>query len=286
MPKSTWVKLVHFRPKYLVHFARNRHQGYKISFVDNDISITQKEIREIKAVLIDFYGVICIAPKIIDKKPRWSGNPLIKNLDGDVKEIRPGCKILGGRDSGFYDDYGVILENKWIGGDVNKFEDWMFYVLSPDDWTASIVPNWILLDDIRSVVSSPEFSVNFDELNDKEILQLLENSNSEILEYYHNHPEKIETMNARYFEHFIKSVYINNGFAVEKVGNWNQADGGIDLIAISKFINNEIKILIQCKTSINKISAKPIRELNGVLDVFKAHKGIVATTSRFTKEAI
>ena len=28
MPKSTWVKLVHFRPKYLVHFARNRQVAY------------------------------------------------------------------------------------------------------------------------------------------------------------------------------------------------------------------------------------------------------------------
>jgi hypothetical protein len=251
--------------------------GYKLKLIDKTFS---SGTREIQAVNLEEGFYSCIAPKIIDNKPIYEGYPMINGV-----EIRPGSKIIGGRNSGFYDAEGIVLEGKWIGGDQEKWEDWIFRVLSPSN-LRQIVPNWILLDDVGSGTRNPDFSITVSNEDDSQLEQWLENSNLEILNHLYHNPKIIENLNGKNFELFLKSIYINNGFSVEKVGNWNQADGGIDLIAISKFINHDVKILIQCKTSKNNISAKPIRELNGVLDAYKAHKGIVATTSKFTKNAV
>ena len=100
------------------------------------------------------------------------------------------------------------------------------------------------------------------------------------------HPDAVGKLSGEQFESVMIAIYRNLGFDVESVGRWNQADGGVDIIAITRTeASTDFRIAIQCKASKNKISAKPIRELAGVLDKFKAHQGIVATTSQFTGPA-
>ncbi len=85
----------------------------------------------------------------------------------------------------------------------------------------------------------------------------------------------------------MKNIYEALGFDAAPIGAWNQADGGVDIIALAKTdAGTPMRLAIQCKASRNRITARPIRELAGVLDKFKAHQGIVATTSKFTRDAL
>ena len=113
----------------------------------------------------------------------------------------------------------------------------------------------------------------------------------ELLAFIHDHPETLRDLSDKAFEDLMGSVFRNQEFDVERLGAVYTADGGIDLIAISKSIAiGEFRIAVQCKTVGRRsrrqtISARPIRELHGVLDRFRAHKGLLATTGTFTADA-
>jgi restriction system protein len=62
-------------------------------------------------------------------------------------------------------------------------------------------------------------------------------------------------------------------------------DGGIDIIAEKKQKANKEIIYIQCKRYIENVGVKDLRELLGVVENFKATKGIFCTCSNFTKSA-
>lgn len=203
----------------------------------------------------------------------------------DGVELRAGTIIIGGRDSGFYDAEGVIVEAKHIGGNPEKFEDWAYYVIGKSNYEQD-ASQWLLLNNIGLVDAGPSSLFNFEFPKNSKIDDLLRDGEQELLAYLVSHPDAIGTLTGKQFEAVMESIYRNLGFDVESVGQWNQADGGVDLIAISRTeASTDFRIAIQCKASKNKITAKPIRELAGVLEKFKAHQGIVATTSRFTGPA-
>lgn len=228
-----------------------------------------------------------IAPRAIeDPNPE---KPYLKHQtvegEGSFIELRPGTKILGGRRTGFYDNLGIIIEAEHTGGDFKKDEDWAYRVIGPSALT-KLAPQWILLADVGWAVSSPASIMGFRLEPSKTIDDLLAAAERELFEYFIDHPEKLDSLSPKQFEQLVLAIYKNLGFATETIGAWNQADGGVDIVAVSKSqAETEFRIAIQCKTSKEKLSARPIRELAGVLDAFRAHQGIVATTSRFTTSA-
>jgi len=114
----------------------------------------------------------------------------------------------------------------------------------------------------------------------------LRSGERELIDYLSISSDTIRQLNPRQFEGAVKSIYRNLGFSVESMGRWNEQDGGVDLIAISKSPSNgEVRTAIQCKASGNTISARPLRELAGVMPRFGARLGIVVTTSSFTAPA-
>ena len=101
-------------------------------------------------------------------------------------------------------------------------------------------------------------------------------------------PNDLRQLHPKVFEDLIMEIFANEGFEAELVGSWNQADGGVDIIAVRKdFGGLKVKYAIQCKqySAERRVSADPIRQLAGVLDRFQAHVGVVATTSHFTEAA-
>ncbi len=115
----------------------------------------------------------------------------------------------------------------------------------------------------------------------------LREAERELIAYFARHPSDLRGIHPGVFEDLVLAVYRNHGFDVHKLGAWNQADGGVDIIAVQRVADlTELRLAIQCKRSLNAISARPIRELNGVLDRFHAHRGVLCTTSWFTPPAI
>ena len=271
-------------PRFILYDVKNKiMKGYKIRLLNETTN------REVVGVTIEnFYGYLeIIAPKQL--KPRTEKEKYVEmyKLNGTgCSELRPGTQILGGRNTGFYDDYGIIIQAEYTGGSIDNFEDWAFLVLAKTDFRR-LATQWILLDSINGIVAEPKEITKFKTHENSDLDELLKNGEYDLFDYFIKYPDKLDNIHPKQFENLVASIYKNLGFNVETVGAWNQADGGIDIIAVSKsFSGFEYKLAIQCKASKNKISARPIRELAGVLRNKEIHQGVVATTSKFTANAI
>lgn len=109
---------------------------------------------------------------------------------------------------------------------------------------------------------------------------------SELLAYYHKNPEKLYQMPDRLFESLVASIFRNQGFDVGLTPK--SRDGGFDVMAVrsSKFTGDET-FLIECKRygEGRSVGVGVVRHLLGVVQMKNASKGIVVTTSYFTKPA-
>jgi len=108
-----------------------------------------------------------------------------------------------------------------------------------------------------------------------------------LIEYFKKYPEKLHALPPRKFEEFIASIFKYHGFLVELTPETR--DGGLDIIAIeSNKLTGESKYLIECKrySPENKVGIGIVQRMLGVIEYEKATKGIIATTSTFSKDAI
>lgn len=91
-------------------------------------------------------------------------------------------------------------------------------------------------------------------------------------------------LNHKDFEKLVASLYQDLGYEVTLTQS--SYDGGIDINAERKIPTSKEKIIIQCKNYTSNISVDEVRKLLGVLASTKATKGVLVTSSDFTKEAI
>ena len=72
--------------------------------------------------------------RVLAPRPITTPNPDADHIVFDEIELRAGTTIIGGRDSGFYDSEGVIVEAIHVGGDPDKYEDWAYYVIGKSNF--------------------------------------------------------------------------------------------------------------------------------------------------------
>jgi hypothetical protein len=200
------------------------------------------------------------------------------------EKILPGTKIFGNRGF-YYDTNGYILEARRIKSTGILNDDWAFLcgfeTHGFTDWSeAEGMFEWFSIEELAtSLISSllPPKAIW------KEGIPLIRSIDREVMEYCARNPNGFDHLTPDSFEDLIAAIYRNQGFDVEKVGRWNQGDGGVDIFAVRKDVTlGELKLAIQCKHSKNTIQPKVIRELNGTIDHVKATVGVVATTSKFS----
>lgn len=109
----------------------------------------------------------------------------------------------------------------------------------------------------------------------------------EVLAYFGRHPELLHSLPPRKFEELVASVFRQGGFEVELTPETR--DGGIDIIAVRKdsLAGNGLH-LIECKRYMpgNTVGIGVVQRLLGVVEQHKATKGIIVTTSTFTRDAL
>lgn len=110
--------------------------------------------------------------------------------------------------------------------------------------------------------------------------------NEEFLAYLAKHPELLRDITPRNFEGVVAAIFKNQGFEVELTPA--SRDGGFDVMAARKDQFGEHLYLIECKrySLTNKVGVEIVRGLYGAKMAKSATKGIIATTSYFTKDAI
>ena len=106
----------------------------------------------------------------------------------------------------------------------------------------------------------------------------------ELIARIREHPKTLYQMHPRMFEELIATIFDKFGFVVELTQQTR--DGGYDILAIRNTRTSE-KYLIECKryNPDNKVDVKIVRQLGGVVDRDQAFKGIIVTSSSFTKSA-
>ncbi|MDQ7743886.1 restriction endonuclease [Hydrogenophaga pseudoflava] len=109
---------------------------------------------------------------------------------------------------------------------------------------------------------------------------------SEMLTYFRDHPSELYSMAPRKFEELVAAIFRNNGFSVQLTPETR--DGGVDLIAVHhSSLTGETVNLVECKRygPTQKVGIGIVQRLLGCVHEHKASKGILVTTSFFTRDA-
>lgn len=115
---------------------------------------------------------------------------------------------------------------------------------------------------------------------------ILRDVNEELYNYFLLNPESIFEISPRKYEELVADIFKNSGYDVELTPS--TGDGGYDIIAIQ---NNKLtgckKYLIECKRykRERKVGIGVVRNLYGIVNLESATKGIITTTSSYTKGA-
>ncbi|MDR4462316.1 MAG: restriction endonuclease [Nitrospirales bacterium] len=109
--------------------------------------------------------------------------------------------------------------------------------------------------------------------------------NEELIRRLASQPELMRVLDPRKFEELVAELLRDKGYEVTLTPR--SRDGGRDIIAIKREDIGSALTLVECKryAGNNKVGVDVVRGLYGVVEVDRATKGLVATTSYFTKDA-
>ena len=93
----------------------------------------------------------------------------------------------------------------------------------------------------------------------------------------------LKEISPRAFEHIVERLYDSIGYTTQLTPT--SRDGGRDVIAGRTEATKAEQLRIQCKRYESNVGVKFIRELLGVVSAEKANKGVLVTTSNFTRSA-
>jgi hypothetical protein len=126
----------------------------------------------------------------------------------------------------------------------------------------------------ESSITNPAFASAINEVN------------VELLTYMARHPEALREIDPRKFEMIIAEIFRNQGFDVELTPATR--DGGMDVRAVRHGSFGTSLYLVECKryAESKKVGVEVVRGLYGVLHQQNATKGVIATTSSFSRDAI
>ena len=107
-----------------------------------------------------------------------------------------------------------------------------------------------------------------------------------IYEHILNDPSFVYKISSYEFENFVAEVYHKHGFNVSVTPRTH--DGGRDVIATSELAGISYLTYFQCKhpTQNRPVDVDVLRSLYGVMQRDRIDKGVIVTTSRFTKDCI
>jgi hypothetical protein len=109
--------------------------------------------------------------------------------------------------------------------------------------------------------------------------------NEALIRYLAEHPPGLYELEPRRFEELIAELFRDLGYEVLLTPRTR--DGGIDIRAIRKDSVGTLLYLIECKRyrAARPVGVEMVRSLYGVTLAERASCGVLATTSRFTKDA-
>jgi hypothetical protein len=113
----------------------------------------------------------------------------------------------------------------------------------------------------------------------------LEEINEELIGHLYKHPEMMRELDPRKFEVLIAELLRDKGYDVTLTPR--SKDGGRDILAIKRDDIGTALTLVECRryTEGKPVGVGVVRGLFGVVSEEQASRGLIATTSNFTKGA-
>ncbi|UTW62865.1 restriction endonuclease [bacterium SCSIO 12741] len=138
-----------------------------------------------------------------------------------------------------------------------------------------------------SIPDLSAFEYNFDdfqeeEIEEEELIQVVDNTKNLIKSIYEDH-NLLQVIEPRKFEEIIAELLYSKGFEVNLTKQTK--DGGYDILAIQQIGGFPIKFLVECKRYKKNIGIDIIRSFCDVIRHEQANKGIIFTTSYFSKDS-
>jgi restriction system protein len=118
------------------------------------------------------------------------------------------------------------------------------------------------------------------------IITVSEKRWGDLIAYLAEHPEQMRGLSPRSFEELVAELLVRDGMEVQLTQA--SKDGGRDILAMTSTEMGKHLYLVECKryADENKVGVSIVRSLYGVVEFEKATKGIIVTTSDFTRGAI
>ena len=273
----------------------------QISDYQPSVSLLQKKISKDLERLQNFGPMIQpsvaeMIKKIQKDQERWSkinatlqpiGQQLIKAQEDMLKATAPLTQVAK-QLKGFYEPWNYVKPN---------FES--LNLISEN------LTNSDFIDFTRVAISTEiienigkEFRVSAEELSmleyhmnapeeakyDEKDTILIYNNTKEIITKIYNDNEILYTIDPYKFEEVIGELLYKKGFEVNI--SQKTRDGGFDILALTKQGGIPFKTLVECKRHKKTVGVEIVRSFCDVIETEKANKGILVTTSYFSKPAI
>lgn len=142
----------------------------------------------------------------------------------------------------------------------------------------------------RLQISIPDlsaFEYNFDDFQEEEVeegklIEVVDNTKLLIKNIYEDHG-LLNVIDPRKFEEIVAELLYSKGFEVNLTKQTR--DGGYDILALQKIGGFPVKFLVECKRYKKNIGIDIIRSFCDVIHHEQANKGIIFTTSYFSKDS-
>ncbi len=169
----------------------------------------------------------------------------------------------------FAKNFSEILNYDFIPSTIEKFS------LDPEEMM-DIIGYLIAFIQLEEQYSDPK----------EDIPSNIKDLSNEIMYHIARYPELMHTLNPRLFEELIERIFIK--FKVKTELTKQTRDGGYDIIAIDDTTFSKNKYIVECKRHAlaNKVDVSIVRHLYGVKVSSQVTKGLLVTSSFFTKDAI
>ncbi len=147
--------------------------------------------------------------------------------------------------------------------------------------------NW---NEISQVLSGEAHTLDYKAPDEEElkspIIQLdFSKISEELTTYILSNPSEMHNISPRKFEELVAYIMEKHGYEVTLTQQ--SRDGGIDIFALKNEGFGNILTIVDCKkySKSNPVGIAAVRGMYGTLQIESASHGIIATTSRFTRDA-
>jgi HJR/Mrr/RecB family endonuclease len=123
-------------------------------------------------------------------------------------------------------------------------------------------------------------------LDQRNLVSSYASVNDDLIAYLAANPRALRELTPRFFEEVVAELFRKRGFVVELTPRTR--DGGYDVLAVQSDALGKSLYLIECKryAASRKVGVEAIRGLYGVLQSARGTRGIIVTTSSYTKAAL